>query len=125
MDKHVLKYHALPTFEDLKLEIRSRELQEKVFAIETVETDVPADILLDYLKESIYSNEILSRVENFVEHQIAIGDARENIDLLQGVVQVEDQVETSDDNESMETIELFDSEEDLQSFATGSKSSTI
>ena len=117
VDKHVHKYHALPTFEDLKLEIRSRELQEKVFAIETVETDVPADILLDYLKNQFTQNEILSRVENFVEHQIAIGDARENIDLLQEiVVQVEDQVETSDDNESMETIELFDSEEDLQKF---------
>ena len=117
VDKHVHKYHELPTFEDLKLEIRSRELQEKVFAIETVETDVPADILLDYLKNQFTQNEILSRVENFVEHQIAIGDARENIDLLQEiVVQVEDQVETSDDNESMETIELFDSEEDLQKF---------
>ncbi len=33
VDKHVHKYHALPTFEDLKLEIRSRELQEKVFLI--------------------------------------------------------------------------------------------
>ena len=117
VDKHVHKYHALPTFEDLKLEIRSRELQEKVFAIETVETDVPSDLLLDYLKNQFTQNEILHRVENFVENQIAIGDARENIDLLQEiVVQVEDQVETSDDNESMETIELFDSEEDLAKF---------
>ena len=117
VDKHVHKYHALPTFEDLKLEIRSRELQEKVFAIETVETDVPSELLLDYLKNQFTQNEILHRVENFVENQIAIGDARENIDLLQEiVVQVEDQVETSDDNESMETIELFDSEEDLAKF---------
>lgn len=117
VDKHVHKYHALPTFEDLKLEVRSRELQEKIYAIETVETEVPADILLDYLKNQFTQNEILSKVENFVEHQIAIGDARENIDLLQEiVVQVEDQVETSDDNESMDTIELFDSEEDLAKF---------
>ena len=73
--------------------------------------------MLDYLKNQFTQNEILSKVENFVEHQIAIGDARENIDLLQEiVVQVEDQVETSDDNESMETIELFDSEEDLAKF---------
>jgi replicative DNA helicase len=72
---------------------------------------------LDYLKNQFTQNEILSKVENFVEHQIAIGDARENIDLLQEiVVQVEDQVETSTDNESMDTIELFDSEEDLKKF---------
>ena len=50
IDKHVLKYHALPTFEDLKQSIRSRELQEQVYAIESVETDVDAYLLLDYLK---------------------------------------------------------------------------
>ena len=64
VDKHVHKYHALPTFEDLKLEVRSRELQEKIYAIETVETEVPADILLDYLKNQFTQNEILSKVEN-------------------------------------------------------------
>ena len=115
VDKHVHKYHDLPSFEDLKLEVRSRELQEKVYAIETVETDVPAYILLDYLKNQFTQSEILERVEDFVENQVAISDARENIDLLQEiVVQVEDRVETAEDNESMESIELFDSEEDLQ-----------
>ena len=73
---------------------------------------------------NLLNHEILTRVEHFVENQIAIGDARENIDLLQEiVVQVEDQVETSDDNESMDVIELFDSEEDLEKvFATWSES---
>ena len=117
VDKHVHKYHALPTFEDLKHEVRSRELQEKVYAIETVETDVPSIILLDYLKNQFTQTEILTRIENYVENHIAIGDARENIDLLQEiVVQVEDRVETNDDNESMESIELFDNEEDLAKF---------
>ena len=117
VDKHVHKYHDLPSFEDLKLEVRSRELQEKVYAIETVETDVPAYILLDYLKNQFTQSEILERVEDFVENQVAISDARENIDLLQEiVVQVEDRVETAEDNESMESFELFDSEEDLQKF---------
>ena len=32
------------------------------------------------------------------------------------VVQVQDRVNTSDDNETMETIELFDSEEDLAKY---------
>ena len=49
VDKHVHKYQDLPTFEDLKLEVRSRELQEKIYAIETVETDVAPELLLDYL----------------------------------------------------------------------------
>jgi replicative DNA helicase len=114
VDKHVHKYQDLPTFEDLKLEVRSRELQEKIYAIETVETDVAPELLLDYLKNQFTQSEILTRIETFVDTQIAIGDARENIDLLQEiVVQVEDRVETNDANESMEHIELFDSEEDL------------
>jgi replicative DNA helicase len=117
VDKHVHKYHDLPTFEDLKLEIRSRELQEKIYAIETVETDVDAILLLDYLKNQFTQSEILTRIESFVDNQIAIGDARENIDLLQEiVVQVEDRVETTSDNESMDTIELFDSEEDYAKY---------
>lgn len=117
LDKHVHKYQALPTFEDLKLEVRSRELQEKVYAIETVETDVPSIILLDYLKNQFTQNEILSRIEDYVDKHIAIGDARENIDLLQEiVVQVEDRVETSDEAESMDSIELFDNAEDLSKF---------
>ena len=117
VDKHVHKYHDLPTFEDLKLEVRSRELQEKIYAIETVETDVPSELLLDYLKNQFTQSEILTRIESFVENQIAIGDARENIDLLQEiVVQVEDRVETNDENESMDSIELFDSEEDYAKY---------
>ena len=117
VDKHTLKYHTLPSFEDLKMEIRSRDLQEKIHAIETVETDVPAYILLDYLKNQFTQNEILDRVEDFVDNQIAISDARENIDLLQEiVVQVEDRVETTEDGESMENIELFDSDEDLKKY---------
>ena len=117
VDKHVHKYNDLPSFEDLKLEVRSRDLQEKIYAIETVETDVPSIILLDYLRNQFTQSEILSKIENFVDTQVAISDARENIDLLQEiVVQVEDSVDTNDDNESMETVELFDNEEDLAKF---------
>ena len=112
VDKHVAKYKNLPTFEELKLEVRSSELQEKIYAIETVETDVDADLLLDYLKNQFTQSEILGSIESYVENQIAISDARENIDLLQEiVVSVEDKVDTQDANESMETIELFDDDE--------------
>ena len=117
VDKHVHKYNNLPSFEDLKLEIRSRDLQEKIYAIETVETDVESIILLDYLKNQFTQSEILSKIENYVDTQVAISDARENIDLLQEiVVQVEDSVDTNDEADDMETVELFDSDEDLAKF---------
>ena len=63
VDKHVAKYKNLPTFEELKLEVRSAELQEKIYAIETVETDVEADLLLDYLKNQFTQSEILGSIE--------------------------------------------------------------
>ena len=117
IDKHVHKFHALPTFEDLKYEVRSRELQEKVFAIEAVETDVSAYELLEYLKDSFTQSEILTKLESFIDSKISVADAKENIDFLQEiVVQVQDRVNTSKDNETMETIELFDSEEDLAKY---------
>ena len=50
IDKHIKDFNGLPTFEDLKLSIRDRKLQEKVYAIEAVEVDVDAYILLEYLK---------------------------------------------------------------------------
>ena len=117
VDKHVHKYNNLPSFEDLKLEIRSRDLQEKIYAIETVETDVESIVLLDYLKNQFTQSEILSKIEHYVDTQVAISDARENIDLLQEiVVQVEDSVDTNDEADDMETVELFDSDEDLAKF---------
>ena len=37
VDKHTLKYHTLPSFEDLKMEIRSRDLQEKIYELSEIE----------------------------------------------------------------------------------------
>ena len=117
VDKHVHKYHDLPTFEDLKLEVRSRDLQEKIYAIESVETDVPSIILLDYLKNQFTQSEILNKIEHYVDKQVAISDDRENIDLLQEiVVHVEDAVDTNEDADNMETVPLFDSDEDLAKY---------
>ena len=42
MTTHIKNYSKLPTFEDLKLSIRDRQLQEKIFAIEAVDVDVEA-----------------------------------------------------------------------------------
>lgn len=117
VDKHVQKFHNLPSFEDLRYEIRNRELLEKIHAIETVDTDVPAHELLEYLKDQFAQAEILNRIEYFLENKITIADAKENIDYLQElVVNLEDKVDISTESESMETIELFDDIEDLHKY---------
>jgi replicative DNA helicase len=117
VDKHVHKFHALPTFEDLKYEIRSRQLQEQIYAIEAVDTDVPAFELLEYLKDQFTQTEILGKIETYLDDTISIADAKENIDHLQEiVVQVQDRVDTAADSDEMDTIELFDSKEDLAKY---------
>ena len=62
---------AKAAFEDLKLSIRDRKLKEKVFAIEAVEVDVDAWILLEYLKNEYTQVEILDELDKFIERTVA------------------------------------------------------
>ena len=63
MDTHIKNFRSLPTFDDLKLSIRDRKLQEKVFAIEAVEVDIDAWVLLEYLKNEYTQVEILDELD--------------------------------------------------------------
>ena len=83
---HLKNFNQLPTFEDLKLSIRDRKLQEKVFAIEAVEVDVDAWILLEYLKNEYTQVEILDELDKFIEKTVAISAAEENVESLQQIV---------------------------------------
>ena len=68
MHTHVKNFGHLPTFEDLKLSIRDRKLQEKVYAIEAVEVDVDAYVLLEYLKNEYTQVEILDSLDKYVDN---------------------------------------------------------
>lgn len=117
VDKHVQRFQSLPTFEDVEEEFRSRELREKFHAIKAVETDVPAYQLLEYLKDQYAQAEILHRLEYFLDNKITIADAKENIDFLQElVINLEDRVDISTESEPMDSVELFDSQEDLYKY---------
>ena len=67
MATHIKNFTALPTFEDLKLSIRDKRLQEKIFAIEAVEVDVDAWVLLEYLKNEYTQIEILDELDGFID----------------------------------------------------------
>ena len=49
IDKHTTTYHSLPTFEELKFSIRDSKSLEKLYAIETVQVEADASMLLEYL----------------------------------------------------------------------------
>ena len=117
IDNHIKTFNGLPTFEDLKLSIRDRKLQEKVFAIEAVEVDVDAWVLLEYLKNEYTQVEILNELDTFVDKTVAISNAEENVEALQTIVlDIGDRVDLKPPEENMQTIALFDSEKDLKKF---------
>ena len=117
IDTHIKNFSALPSFDDLKLSIRDRKLQEKVFAIEAVEVDIDAWVLLEYLKNEYTQVEILDELDKFIDKTVAISSAEENVEAIQQIVlDVGERVDLKAPEENMQTIPLFDSDKDLKRF---------
>ena len=117
MATHIKNFSELPSFDDLKLSIRDRKLQEKVFAIEAVEVDIDAWVLLEYLKNEYTQVEILDELDKFIDKTVAISSAEENVEAIQQIVlDVGERVDLKAPEENMQTIPLFDSEKDLKKF---------
>ena len=117
LDKHVDAYQALPTFEELQYEIRDKNLTEKLTAIELMEVDVDADMLLDYLKNEFTQTEILDELDKYVEKTVTIASAEENIEQLQEIVlNVGDRVDITPPSESMQHITLFEDDKELAKY---------
>jgi len=111
---HVETFHELPTFESLKFEIRDGNTRDKLCALELVEVDVEPYILLEYLKNEYTQKEILNSIETYIEESVAFEDAEDSINqLYQIAVDVETKVVLEKPEESMRSIELFDTDEQL------------
>ena len=117
MDSHIKNFNALPTFDDLKLSIRDRKLQEKVFAIEAVDIDIDAWVLLEYVKNEYTQVEILNELDGFIDKTVAISNAEENVEALQTIVlDIGERVDLKPPEENMQTIALFDTDKDLKKY---------
>jgi replicative DNA helicase len=117
IDKHCEDFHKMPTIEDLKFEIRDSSTREKLFAVEAVEVDADAHMLLEYLKNEYTQKEILDSLEDYIDNSVAFENAQESVNHLhQIVMDVEDKVDLQDPQESMQRIELFEPEEDLAKY---------
>ena len=102
INKHCEKFHKLPTFDDLKYEIRDSATSEKLYAVESVEVDVDAFMLLGYLKNEYTQREILDSLGKYIDQSVAFEDAEESVaHLHQIVLDVEDKVDLQDPKENM------------------------
>lgn len=114
IDKHCENYHSLPTFDNLKLGIRDRQTQEKVFAIEGIDIDIDAHTLLQYLKNEYTQKEILNSLEDYIDNSVLFADADESVGQLhQIVLDIEDKVDLEEPSENMQRIPLFEPEEEI------------
>ena len=114
IDHHCEEFHKMPTIEELKFEVRDRVTKEKLHAIESVEIDAEPHILLEYLKNEYTQQEILSSLHNYVDKSIAFENAEEAVGHLHEIVlDIEDKVDLEDPQESMQSITLHESDEEL------------
>jgi len=119
IEKHCSKYHELPTFEDLKFEIRDISTKEKLYAIESVEVDADPYMLLEYLKNEFVQKEILGGLEVYVDDSVAFEDAQESLaHLYQIVIDVEEKIDLEDTQETMGKINLFETDEEYGKYLT-------
>jgi hypothetical protein len=117
IDSHCEKFHSLPTFEDLKLGIRDGKTREKVFAIESVKTEVEPFTLLQYLKNEYTQKEILNSLESYIDNSVLFADAEESVQQLhQIVLDIEDKVDLEVPSESMQRITLWEPEEEINRY---------
>ena len=86
INKHFEQYLALPTFDDLKLELRDQSLKEKIYAIESLEVDSNPYQLLEYLKNEYTQVEILDEVDGYIEKSVGMATAEENIESIEDIV---------------------------------------
>ena len=117
IDKHCDRFHTLPTFEDLKFEVRDPATVEKLFAIESIEVEADAFMLLQYLKNEYTQKEILDSLETYIDNSVAFEDAEESVaHLHQIVLDVEKKVDLQEPQESMQRIALFENDDEISKY---------
>lgn len=112
---HVDNYHKLPSFEELKFEVRDQSTLDKISLIEKEEVDAESIFLLDSLKSEFTQRELIVRLDKFVGDSIAHSTAEETIQSIYEVIsEVESKVDIVKTRDNVEKVELFDSDEDLE-----------
>lgn len=119
IDRHITLYHNLPTINDLKLSIRDQKTLNKVYALEALEIDADPDQLLEYLKNEYAQKEALTQLHQYVENSIAFETAEETVQSIYDIAStIESKVELDLGPDSMQKINLFESEDEIASLVT-------
>lgn len=117
IDQHCSKFHTLPSFDDLKYSVRDSATLDKLSILESVEVEVEASRLLEYLKGEYTQREIFRELEGYIENSIAFEDAEESLEHLHEIImEIEKRVEIKHATESMGRMALFAPDEELNKY---------
>ena len=115
IERHCEEFSKLPSFEELKYGVRDTATKELLFAVQAVEVEVDASMLLQYLKNEYTQKEILTSLENYVDYSVSFETAEDSVDSLRQIaIDIEDKVDLQDPQESMQRIPLFDPDEEME-----------
>lgn len=114
IEKHTENFHKLPTVEELKLEVRDGATLDKVYALEGIETEAEPHFLLEAVKNEYAQREALFQLDRWVDRSIAFETAEEVVRHIQQIgIELEDKVDLIPPEQSMQKINLFDSDEEV------------
>lgn len=115
IQKYSDTYFKLPeTLEELAAGTKDGPTGEKLYAIASVETEIEPHILLDYVKNEYAQKEALTRLGNWIDTSIAFENAEEVVRSLQSIgMELEAKVEIVPPEETMQKINLFESEDEM------------
>lgn len=114
IEKHIENFHKLPTIEELKLEVRDGSTVDKIYALKDADIEIEPYLLLEYIKNEYAQKEALSQLDKWVDASMAFETAEEVVRHIQQIgVELESKIELTPPEESMQKINLFESEDDM------------
>lgn len=112
---HVDNYLKLPSFEDLKFQVREDSTLDKISLIESTEVEAESFLLLDYLKSEFTQKEAIAGLTKYIEESISYDSAEDTISGLYEIISnLEKKVDLVKPEENVQKVELFDTDEELK-----------
>ena len=109
------RFQKLPSFEELKFDAKNKQLQQKIAIVEKVEVEAEPELLLEFLKSDYAQQVVFENFEKLLDSSVAFESASDTVESLQNIiVDLEKKIDLEVAQESMQRIELFEPEENMQ-----------
>lgn len=106
------RFSKVPTFEELKFDAKNKQLLQKVAIVELVEVDTDAELLLEFLKSDYAQQLVFEGIEKVIDSSVAFETVTDSVEALQNIIlDIEKKIDINADQETMQKIELFESED--------------